>query len=167
MIKGISHIGFDVKNMEAMLDFYCNALGMKKKFSMTFSQALRKMQSEPQAEMNEELTEFMQYLGQMGDKEWFVYLEMAPNQLIELFYQYGEKKELPDIKQYYGYQHFSLEVDNIHELWDRVCQYGIKPDSPIRKGVDGTYQFWLTDPDGNHFEVMEYTKESLQITGDE
>ncbi|WP_346910856.1 VOC family protein [Faecalicatena orotica] len=92
MIKGISHIGFDVKNMEAMLDFYCNALGMKKKFSMTFSQALRKMQSEPQAEMNEELTGFMQYLGQMGDKEWFVYLEMAPNQLIELFYQYGEKR---------------------------------------------------------------------------
>lgn len=37
MIKicSYSHIGFNVKNMEKMLEFYCSKLGMREKFTLT------------------------------------------------------------------------------------------------------------------------------------
>ncbi len=34
-ICSYSHIAFNVKDMPAMLDFYCNRLGMKEKFTLT------------------------------------------------------------------------------------------------------------------------------------
>ena len=40
---------------------------------------------------------------------------------------------------------------------------GITPDTKISPGADGAYQFWLTDPDGNRLELMEYTEDALQI----
>jgi len=33
----------------------------------------------------------------------------------------------------------------------------------IALGVEGSYQFWLVDPDGNRLELMEYTKEAKQL----
>ena len=38
-------------------------------------------------------------------------------------------------------------------------------DSGITLGVDNTWQFWMHDPDGNPFEIMEYTPQSLQVVG--
>ncbi len=32
-------------------------------------------------------------------------------------------------------------------------------------GSDHTYQFWVTDPDGNRIEIQQYTDRSAQITG--
>ena len=42
---------------------------------------------------------------------------------------------------------------------------GIEPDTDISKGPSGTYQQWYHDPDGNKFEVMQYTEDSWQLRG--
>ncbi len=33
----------------------------------------------------------------------------------------------------------------------------------IRTGLDGSFQAWLADPDGNRIELMEYTHRSAQL----
>jgi predicted enzyme related to lactoylglutathione lyase len=33
----------------------------------------------------------------------------------------------------------------------------------MKKGIDHSLQAWITDPDGNAIELMEYTHESLQL----
>ena len=62
-----------------------------------------------------------------------------------------------------GYLHLSLEVENIQAVREELMQKGITPDSEIKMQADHTYQLWVTDPDGNRIEFMEYTSESLQI----
>lgn len=44
-----------------------------------------------------------------------------------------------------------------------MTRNGLVPDEPIRYGPDGAYQFWLTDPDGNRLELMQYTDEALHL----
>ena len=36
---------------------------------------------------------------------------------------------------------------------------------PKKRGVDGTWQCWLTDPDGTKIELFEYTEDSAQFKG--
>ena len=38
-------------------------------------------------------------------------------------------------------------------------------DTPITKGPSETYQMWLHDPDGNKFEIMQFTDKSIQVVG--
>ena len=63
----------------------------------------------------------------------------------------------------YGYQHICIEVSDIRKAWKVVTSNGIKPDTEISLGLDGAYQFWLTDPDGNRMEFMEYTEGAMQL----
>ena len=61
----ISHLAFDVSDMEKSLDFYCNKLGFEKIFSIN----------------NE------------AGQPWIEYLKVCPGQFIELFY--GGKEDAP------------------------------------------------------------------------
>lgn len=58
MIKGISHLAFNVSNMEKAIDFYCNILGFEKAFSIDDD----------------------------NGNPWIVYIKIKPFQFIELFY---------------------------------------------------------------------------------
>jgi hypothetical protein len=44
-------------------------------------------------------------------------------------------------------------------------KYGIWAVSAEKLGCDDTWQIWLKDPDGNAFEVHQYTPKSMQFTG--
>ncbi len=165
MIRGFSHIAFNVKNMEETLHFYCDLLVMKQKFTLTCKQAYEQLLEDHQGVIPEEFQDFAAFLKGCGDRKWLTYVEMAPHQYIEFFYQYDEKAPLPDFAKAYGYQHFSLEVEDIHGMVEHLKASGIVPDSALSKGVDGTWQCWFHDPDGNSFELMEYTKDSMQLYG--
>lgn len=92
------------------------------------------------------------------------YIEVAPHQYIEFFYVVGqEKKEARDLTNFYGYQHICLEVPDIHAAWDAVTANGIKPYTQIALGTEGSYQFWMEDPDGNKIELMEYAPGAKQL----
>lgn len=40
LIKGISHLSFNVTDMDRALDFYCNVLGMEKIFEIIYPENL-------------------------------------------------------------------------------------------------------------------------------
>lgn len=72
MIKGIGHLAFEVKDMDKSMDFYCNALGLKKAFD------LRDEKGNP----------FIQYL------------KVSENQFIELFYAKVDKEKANGDRSY-------------------------------------------------------------------
>ena len=60
--------------------------------------------------------------------------------------------------------HFCLETPDINATIESLSSRGIEH-TPKKLGSDHTYQIWLKDPDGNDFEIHQYTRESSQITG--
>ena len=60
--------------------------------------------------------------------------------------------------------HICLEVTNMDDAVAQVRAHGV---SALDKklGVDGTWQSWLTDPNGVKIELFEYTDKSLQFAG--
>lgn len=131
----IGHIGLKVKDMEASLKFYCDALGMKKKFTLC------KEDGTP----------------------WIEYLEFGNGQFVELFYSYEKRKEHPTLKEYYTMYHMALVTDDIHDLEKHLRGMGIVPEGNPVLGPDHTWQMWVKDPDGNDIEFMEYTADSMQL----
>lgn len=152
LIKGISHLAFNVVDMDRSLDFYCNGLGLKKIFEIIIPENIAEIfPNSP--------------IAAMAGKPGIVYLEVAPGEFIELFYP----KPVTDLNsggpnfERIGYAHLSLLVGDIYKAASTLSDRGIKLDSEIRIGQDHTYQFWIKDPDGNRIELMQYIAESFQV----
>jgi lactoylglutathione lyase len=126
MITGINHIGLKVIDMERSLDFYCNKLGFKKAFE------LNKQNGEP----------------------WIVYIKVADQCFIELFY--GGNEGDVRLREH----HVCFQVDDIHETADRLKNNGVTLADEISQGMALNYQFWIVDPDGNWIEFMEMHPDS-------
>lgn len=133
-MKTLAHLAFRVSDMEAALNFYCKGLGMKQKFMLDDAQG----------------------------RPWLTYLEIVPNQFLELFYDHDHLKSVSQTDEHIGYLHLSIEVEDIHAAREELEQKGLPIMRDIVLGPDHTYQFWTVDPDGNEIEFMEYTKDSLQ-----
>jgi catechol 2,3-dioxygenase-like lactoylglutathione lyase family enzyme len=131
MIKGIGHAAYTVEDMKRSLHFYCEILGLKKAFEL----------SEPTT-----------------GAPWIVYLEVAGNQFIELFY--GGKKSAPWEATVIGYNHLCLEVEDIQETANSIKRKGGILDKEPKRGVDHNWQCWIHDPDGNRIEFMQLDPES-------
>jgi lactoylglutathione lyase/glyoxylase I family protein len=87
------------------------------------------------------------------------YLEIAEGNYVELF----EEKGLDPVGRS-GLAHFCFESDDIDALMVKLRERGVAfTDKAL--GCDHTYQIWLSDPDGNKFEVHQYTDASTQRTG--
>ena len=89
------------------------------------------------------------------------YLEVCPEHYIELF-------ENPDMDAPVntGLVHFCLESKDIDAFVRELDSKGIMH-TDKKLGCDNTWQIWLADPDGNAFEVHQYTEDSMQRTGGE
>jgi lactoylglutathione lyase len=87
------------------------------------------------------------------------YLEIAEGSYVEVFEDRtrGEAKDA-------GIVHFCLETDDIDRVVAELRQRGVTC-TEKKLGCDQTYQIWLTDPDGNRFEVHQYTGASTQRLG--
>jgi lactoylglutathione lyase/glyoxylase I family protein len=88
-----------------------------------------------------------------------IYLKLAEASFIEIF-------EDPTLETPVntGLVHFCLETENLDRLMTDLRTRNI--DFTEKKlGCDDTWQIWLKDPDGNAFEVHQYTPRSMQFTG--
>jgi len=92
-------------------------------------------------------------------KPYGIYLEIAPSQYIEFFED--PQMEAPINT---GLVHFCLESDSLDALMRHLSSQGI-PYTPRKRGCDHTDQIWIRDPDGNNFEVHQYTPQSMQQQG--
>lgn len=92
-------------------------------------------------------------------KPFGAYLQIAKDQYIEMFEDTNLVQPVNT-----GIVHFCLESENIDDTMKQLTERGISF-TPKKLGCDHTYQIWLEDPDGNKFEVHQYTPKSLQMTG--
>ncbi len=159
-----SHIAFQVKDMDAMIRFYCDGLGMKTAFLMTSDDTV--LYAEEQEEEPDEIAKkFIEAAKKTPGRKLIRYIEIAPGQFLELFYTYGPLEDAGDPSPRYGYQHLSLQVEDIEAAYRELEAKGIRPDTQIQQGPDYTKQFWIHDPEGNKIELMEYTERSFQVVG--
>jgi catechol 2,3-dioxygenase-like lactoylglutathione lyase family enzyme len=85
-----------------------------------------------------------------------LYLKAGGRTFIELFT--GETAVKAE-KQ--SFRHICLEVDDIQATVGELRARGVKV-GEITLGSDQSYQAWFSDPDGNEFELHQYTPKSWQ-----
>lgn len=94
-------------------------------------------------------------------KLWIQYLRVAPFQYIEIF---PDREYDPEAKP--SYNHLSVAVTDMKSHRDDLLKKGVEV-SEIVKGIDGNYQCWITDPDGNRIELMELMPDGIQWQAEE
>ena len=140
MIRQLAHLNFVTNDLARIIDFYVNKLGMEIKFT------LDNQQGQP----------FGYYFG-CGNT---TFLEFFDQQMaVEVWG--GIVAELTAGTRY---KHFCLEVIGLDEYCAKLKARGMEV-SEISLGMDHSRQAWVTDPDGNQIELMEYGPASLQLTG--
>ena len=153
--KSIMHVAFFTDHMDEMLDFYVNKLGARTKAVTKYG-----------AYIDRDDRPDMQRIAKEDPERIFnLYLEIAPTQFIELFPATETQKPHTKWNEHKDYSHFALLVDDIFETRQELLDAGITLDSDVSKGPSETYRIWIHDPDGNKFEVMQFTENSLQIKG--
>lgn len=115
-----------------------------------------------------DLNQSIAYYSKLGFTEVFrftrggidcgAYLQIAPGNYIEIF----EDKDLGPVVNN-GIAHFCIEAESIDSVMEKLSLMQV-PFTPKKLGCDSTWQIWLTDPDGNQFEVHQYTGKSMQFT---
>ncbi len=143
MIRQLAHVCLHTNQLDAMVEFYVEALGLPIKFT------LRNDAGEPVGHYVE--------LGRSSFLEIF-----DQDRVIEMFG--GERVGLGSPAN--RFQHFCLEVTGLDQMKADLTAAGV-PFYDGGVGLDHSFQIWIGDPDGNAIELMEYTAQSLQLTGDE
>lgn len=155
LFKSIMHISFHTDHFDEMLDFYINKLGAQQKVVVRWKSYKGRADRPKYAKLAEEDPEGI----------FYTYLELAPGQFIELFPEGEDMKPHREWNEDIGYSHFALTVDDIHKASELLISKGVNPDTAISRGPSGTYQQWFHDPDGNRFELMQFTEDSYQVVG--
>ncbi len=94
-----------------------------------------------------------------GGGDFGAYLKLADGNYVEIFSDPNMGEVVNN-----GILHFCLETPDIDALMAELTRRGV-PFTPKKMGVDNSWQIWLEDPDGNRFEVQQYTPRSSQFTG--
>lgn len=89
-----------------------------------------------------------------------IYLHIAGDRFIEVFPNGPSAAERAG-KQ--SFMHICLAVDDIETFVEEIRAAGITIDVEPKMGLDFNVQAWITDPDGNKIELMQYSPESPQI----
>ncbi len=166
-IKGISHLGFNCKDLEKSIAFYRDILGCTEKFTMTYGDMVNDLKKKA-AEKGEKPPFYVKPMEKMSSVKWSVYMSWSENTFIELFYiPRARRSRVPNPADDLNYTHYSLEVSDLQAFRRQVLRRGGAPyiDRDIEMGLDNTWVMWMHDPDGNPFEIMEYTPTSFQVIG--
>ena len=140
MIRQLAHLNFVTNDLNRIVDFYVNKLGMKVKFM----------------------------LDNKAGQPFGYYFECGNTTFLEFFDQamvaevWGGKVE--ELTAGTRYKHFCLEVTGLDEYCKELKAKGVEV-TETTLGMDHSRQAWIADPDGNQIELMEYGSSSLQLTG--
>jgi len=135
MVKRIAHVAIEIADLQKSVAFYVDALGCEYKFDSADENGVVKM----------------------------AYLQVCDGVFIELF---ATGIHQPERKHYLiGFHHLCFEVEDIHAAEANMRAKGYEIRTPAKLGGDGSWQFWVNDPDGNPIEFMQYTENSRQVTG--
>lgn len=132
-ISGLAHVAIKVTDLDRTLDFYVNKLGF---------------------------AEMMRLHNDKGSV-WLVYLRITDDQYLEVFP--GAENDRAPGWNANGMNHMCLAVDDINALVAEIEAAGIPLLMPLKLALDGNWQAWIEDPDGNRIELMQMDPESLQL----
>lgn len=152
--NSIMHVSFYAEDMERTRHFYEDILGCKPKMIVRYKEYRNRPDSGYYAKA---LTN--------PEDIAIVYFEIAPGQFVEFFPPEDSLGPHDVPFTHLGYSHFALLVDDIHETREELVKAGVAIDIEPKIGNSHTWQMWIHDPDGNRFEIMQYTDASYQITG--
>lgn len=122
----IGHIAIRIKNLEKMLNFYCNKLGLKESFRIFNDDGSVRI----------------------------VYIHISNKQYLELCLG-GEEPVLRDDKRSLGVRHICLVTDDLEETKKTLSQKGVLFSSDILSLRDNNLACYLSDPEGNNIELMQ------------
>ena len=142
---GIGHVALRCKDPEKMINFYTEELGFKKAFDLI--------------DENEEV--------------WITYLRTSKGQYVEIFpgvdscpttNYVGDNKKCNR-----SHFHCCFITPNRRQAIATLEEgkgipVGRTPDDTV--GLCRSYCLFITDPEGNEWELMEFTPESMQIVND-
>jgi catechol 2,3-dioxygenase-like lactoylglutathione lyase family enzyme len=140
MIRQLAHLNFVTNDLARIVDFYVNKLGLKIKFTLD----------------NKEGEPFGYYF-ECGNSTFLEFFDQA--MAVDVW---GGKVE--ELTPGTRYKHFCLEVTGLDEFCRNLKNKGVTV-SEISMGMDNSRQAWITDPDGNQIELMEYGASSMQLVG--
>ena len=140
MIKRLAHVCFKTDQIDNLVTFYKEVIGLEVKFTF-----------------------------KLDDGFIFgYYFDLGETTFLEIFDKVGAAKmwggSADVLKENTGtyYQHFCLQIENLEAYCQMLKDKGLTV-TDIKVGIDHSKQAWIKDPDGNAIELMEYTKDSLQL----
>jgi catechol 2,3-dioxygenase-like lactoylglutathione lyase family enzyme len=138
MIRRLAHLCFLTNDLDRLVAFYRDGLGLPVKFRFAAADG----------------TIFGAYVS-AGDSTF-----------VEFFDQRLSAKQwggnLDPLVAGSRYAHLCLEVTGLADFRAVLLARGVSV-GEIRCGLDHSLQAWLSDPDGNRIELMEYTHRSAQL----
>jgi len=138
MIKQLAHACLYSRDVQAMVRFYSEKLGLPIAFTMQDEQ------------------------GQ--DVGW--YLGCGQMTFVEIFSaEFAESawgNDVSGMDSVGRLRHLCFEVDDIEQTARELAERGVEVFNQS-VGMDHSKQGWVIDPDGNWIELMEYTPASLQL----
>lgn len=141
MIRKLAHLNFITDDLPRIVDFYVDKLGLKVKFT----------------------------LNNRHDEPFGYYFECGDSTFLEFFDQKMAAEvwggEVGELTPGTRYKHFCFEVTGLDEYCNQLREKGVAV-TEISTGMDNSRQAWVTDPDGNQIELMEYGPFSTQLTGE-
>jgi catechol 2,3-dioxygenase-like lactoylglutathione lyase family enzyme len=138
MIRQLAHLNFFTNDLSKIIDFYVNKLGMQVKFTLN----------------NKEGVPFGYYF-ECGNSTFLEFFDQ--NLAVQ---EWGGKVDV--LTAGTRYKHFCLEVTGLDAYCEKLRDKGVAV-TEITTGMDNSRQAWVTDPNGNAIELMEYSPISLQL----
>ncbi len=162
-IRELGHVAFRCRDLERSVNFYCGILGFRKKCVLTYGDLAEGIRKKAGDNGYEPSAERLKSLEEKKDRIWFLFVEVAPRQFLELF-DAGDADEacIPDERKL-NYQHLALIVDDIRATEKEMQSRGVALDHEVGYNLDGNYSMWIHDPDGNQIEFIQYTEKALQF----
>jgi lactoylglutathione lyase len=87
-----------------------------------------------------------------------IYLHVAGDRFIEVF----PGGPPPDPDRVHSFMHVCLLTDDLHATVEHLRENGVAIDREPTVDLDGNWQAWTHDPDGNEIELMQLSEESPQ-----
>lgn len=144
MIRRLAHLCLYTNDLERLIRFYRDQLGFPVKFRFAAADG----------------SIFGAYVA-LGDSTFVEFFDQAGANK-----QWGDGKEPQPLAAGNRFGHFCFEVTGLPALREQLVGRGVDI-GPISSGMDGSWQAWLSDPDGNRIELMEYTHASAQLAPDD
>lgn len=150
MIRGLWHVSFTVRNLEASVKWYTEVFGLEYvRGQVQHNEYTGKLVAFPGAHLK---------VAQLRVPGQTIPLSRHHIELVEYVHPRGE--DIPLDTNRNGVGHWAFMVDDIHAEFERLKKLGVKfkADAPILfdQGVNkGGYGIYLEDPDGITLELLQ------------